>query len=370
MLKKDQSHTPDRYSVVAKHNSLIPKISKFELSELRLISFCIGHLDSRGENSRVFKAKVSDLTDIFPMDKKSAYAVIKKTFLAIGQKPLELEEDGKRFLWNWFSGFIYEEGVGEFEFRISPDILPYLQKLDQGNFTRFRLESVYQFSAASTWKMYEVLKQRLNQHRGHKFELDELRLLLGVAGKYPRWSDFAMRIISPSLAEINKLSDIRATYLPIKRARLITGLHFFITEPPLGGEDVLEIESTRESLFRALVSYRINPKVAEKYAGMADQEGKVEIILRKLPVMAKAAAAKSAPLSKYITGAIKNELTQGSLFDAQTSAHQPDYQESLDCWNEKRRTKEKCKVRERGAPGQRKKCQICLIKLPPEEFGF
>ena len=37
----------DHNAVVAKNNNLVGELAKFELSELRLIAFCLAHLDSR-----------------------------------------------------------------------------------------------------------------------------------------------------------------------------------------------------------------------------------------------------------------------------------------------------------------------------------
>ena len=171
---------PNQNSVVAKHNDLIGQMAKFELSELRLIAYCLAHYDSRKEDNCTFRARVEDFTELFPIDSSNAYRVIRQTMLSLGKKPLEFKEGSECHYWNWFSGFTYNEGNGEFKFKITPEIQPYLLKLE-GTFTRYRLRDVYQFRAASTWKLYELLKQWVTKKKWD-VDLNELRLLLGVAG--------------------------------------------------------------------------------------------------------------------------------------------------------------------------------------------
>lgn len=100
-----------------------------------------------------------------------------------------------------------------------------------------------------------------------------------------------------------------------------------------------------------------------------DARGKTEVIITKIPAMIERAKKKSTPLAQYVTGAINQELRQGKLFEAGPVNPPADYREALDCWGEKKIHKEACPVRARGAAGQRKKCQICLEKMPIDPFG-
>jgi len=340
-------------------------MAKFNLSELRLIAYCLAHVKSREMEERSFLASVRDLTNLFPIDRKSAYAVVRKAVIGVNSKPLEIETDKEIEFWNWFSGFIYKKNSGEFEFKITPEIMPYLFKL-KGSFSRYRLKDVYQFKAASTWKLYEHLNRWKNTAKWH-IELDELRLLLGVAGKYPRWQNFKNRIIDSSIKEINESSDLRVNYEKTKQGRKISGLIFFIEIKQPDDEEIINIESNQDVLFKKLLSHGLNEKTVLKYVRLIEKEDKTEIILEKLPRMAENAKAKKAVLAQYITGAIKQELYQGNLYDALPDP--PDHKEALDCWTGKRQQGEECKVRKRGTAGQRKKCKICLEKLPVADFG-
>ena len=365
-----ENKTPNHNAVVAKSNDLVPKMAKFELSELRLIAYCIAHYDSRSPENRAFTARVEDLTKLFPMDKKSAYAVVRKAMIGINKKPLEFKEGSKRYFWNWFSGFAYDEGMGEFEFRITPEIQPYLLEL-KGTFTQYRLKDVYQFQAASTWKMYELLK-RWETARKWAVGLDELRLLLGVAGKYPVWKDFHNRLIGPSTKEINETSDLTVSYEKEKRGRTIVGLIFFIdAKQP---DDVITIEHPKQAVYRLLLDCQVNEKSAAACAEKIESFEKTSLIAALIPKIKRRwekAHKNRVPLQKYLLGAINDELHQLKLFaDEPEKKPKPEHTEALNCWTEKRHKSEKCPVRERGQAGQRGKCQICLERLPVEEFGI
>ncbi|MGB3221463.1 MAG: replication initiation protein, partial [Desulforhopalus sp.] len=308
--------------------------------------YCLAHYDSRGNVNNHISARISNLTDVFPMDQKSAYAVVRKVMISLGKKPLEVQIGNRRKYRNWFSGFDYVEGAGEFEFMINPDVQPFLLQLG-GEFTRYRLGAVYQFKAASTWKLYELLKRWLEK-KSWLVELDELRLLLGVAGKYTRW-DSLKRQIDKAIKEINETSDIHVKYENKTRSRSVIGLTFFINKTKPGDKDVIDIKSDRNKLHSALLEIGVSTQTAQKYTNAIEAADKVEIILNKLPLMLKRKKGESA--QKYVLGAIKAELSQHSLFsdqEAQTKA----YQEAVRCHNDR---EQECKRR----TNTKVVCDIC-----------
>ena len=361
MLQK----TPDLDSVVVKHNRILPSLGKLELSELRLLAFCLAHIDDNTPEKHHITARVDDLKRIFQMETDTAYETVKKTFLNISQKPLEFEDEKEtKHLRHWFSGFSYQKGSGEFGFTMTQEVLPYLLAL-KGSFTLYRLADVYQFSSALTWKLYENLA-RWRKAGKWEVSLDELRLLLGVAGKYPLWSDFKKWVIDPAFKQINAKSDLMVEYTPIKRGRRIVGVVFAIKTLDKANE-IHAPESPVTTLCDLLKSAGLSAKTARSYAERIDSNGLTETITDKLPgIIERAATAKTTTVA-YIVGSLNKELNQLDLFDAEKN--EPPHKAALDCWTEKKQAGEVCAVRKRGKAGQRKKCQICLEKLPVSEWG-
>jgi len=347
---------------VVKNNTLLPSLAGFQLSELRFLAFCLAKLNGKEARNRVISGRVADLCEIFPMDRASAYGIIREVMLSIAVKPAEFSINGEMHLCHWFSSVTYAKDAGEFTFRISPEMEPFLMEL-AGNFTMYRLADVYRFSSASTWKLYENLAKWRAAGKW-SVDLDELRLLLGVAGKYPIWDDFRKWVIAPALEQINAQSDLTVEYEPTKRGRRFTGLSFVIKTLDASLE-VLP-QSPVFALCDLLRNAGVSAKTALSYAERIDSKGLTEVITTKLPGIIGRATGKPNP-GGYIVGSLNKELNQLDLFEAEKSA--PPHKAALDCWNEKRQAGEACTVRERGKAGQRKKCQICLEKLPVAEWG-
>lgn len=340
----DVTPRPTHNSLVAKHNTLLPKLSKMDLSELRLLSYCLAHYDSRpnpdpdGQPSRMqgeleIESTVQDLLDIFPyMDKKSAYGVVRKAVKGINSKPLEdtyITPDGEEFemLTYWFSSFKYFKAQGKFIFSLSRDIAHLVLNLSE-NFTKFKLRDVYQFRSALTWKLYELLKQWVPVGRWSA-DLDEIRAALGLAGKYPEWYDFKRRVLDAPIKEINKLSDITVNYEKQKRSRSVNGVIFFIN---LKAEDEARpradvvIGDTNSDL-RKLIAVGINQTNAERLSELAQNAGKdLSVLLNKaiarydnLPE-----DKRTSPRAGYVYKALVNEFTP-NLFDYAAGQTQPEH---------------------------------------------
>ena len=273
-----KTRKPTHNSIVTKHNTLIEKMARFHLSELRLIAYCLAHYDSRKPDNCSFTAKVEDLRQIFPsMGEKTAYDVIRRTMLELSKKPIEFKKDNKKYYWQWFTGFVYTEGKGEFEFQINPTIQPYLLDLKK-HFSKYRLASVYQFKTASTWKLYE----NLNRWKRTGFwyvELDELRALLGVEDKYPRFNSFRERLIETSLKEINQKSDLAVHYEKETDRKTVTALKFFIDEKQ--GEEVINIENPKVRLLKLLLICGISHTASNNCAAKICRAGKEEHFIQK-----------------------------------------------------------------------------------------
>lgn len=238
----------------------------------------------------------------------------------------------------------------------------------KGNFTQYRLEDVYQFKSQNTWKLYENLKQRLNMKRW-RVSLDELRQFLGLLGKYNRWVDLKKTVIESSLKEINKLSDIEVSYEKEKYGRSISGVVFFIdSKQP---KETITLENEKDTLYKTLLEYGINSKVALQYSRETEEADKTAYIIERLPqIKARWEKKKEGNLQQYVLGALQQEIRQGSLLNY--TPEQPkklEHTDAVACWQKKKRLGETCAVRERGT-AQRNRCKICLDKLPVAEYGI
>lgn len=345
--------------VVAKSNTLVPKLAKYDLQELRLIAYCLAHYDSRKPDNRKFTARVDELASIFPMDEKSAYDVIKKAVLDINNKPIEFSDEGGRYLWTWFAGFYYREREGIFEFAISPLIEPYLLELKE-RFSIFRLGDVHKFRSASTWKLYENLN--VYKYIGSwVVNLDELRELLDAEGKYDRFDSLRQRLIDPSILEINEKSNLNVEYVKEREGRKVVALRFFIkTREKIY---INEKEHDKNMLLRLLLQAGIRRDTSEKLLQKMLSTEKEKHFLQKLPEIMNRWNEAKGPMARYVTGALKSEI-----YDVNRDSKP--YAEAYRCWAEKKIAQTKCQVRARGKVGNRHKCKMCFQYMPVETYGI
>lgn len=301
----------DRSAIVAKANSLLPALSKFKLSELRLLSYCLSFIDSRpnhrevdvpgqpgpvDQGSIVFRATVKDMLKIFPnMGEKTAYDVIKQAVKGINARPYEndnfITADGRiaMVMIYWYHSFWYYPKEGVFEFKLDPDVVELVLSL-KTDFTRFKLENVYQFNSASSWKLYENLKQWATTGRW-TVPLDDFRIRMNIVDKYPRWNSLRERVVEPAVKEINEYSDIKVSYVKQTRMRSVIGISFFIQTKE---------EAQRED------ERRNDPSII---ANIGDTRHDVELLMRD-GGLTESQSIKISAFAKEVGFDVEHKLTQ------------------------------------------------------------
>jgi len=336
-------------------------MSRYNLQDLRLIAYCLAHYDSRTAENRRFTARVADLAEIFDMGEKTAHEVVQRVVDTMS-KPVKFQTEGRDQYRYWFSGIDYIPGKGEFEFIISKEMEPLILELKE-RFSVYRLADVHKFKAASTWHLFENLNRWKNAGGWH-VSLKELHSIFGADGKYPRFDSFRQRLIDPAVAEINEKSSLYIEYVKETSGKTVVALRFFIdSKHP---DYVITIESQKNRLLKLLLGCGIRHNAAENIINQIVGAGREEQFIKKIPEMQKRWSAEKGSMPRYVAGAIKRELAQRPA----KAEVKPEHAEALSCWMSKRHRKEVCKVRQRGGLPYRKKCQICLARIPVADFGL
>jgi hypothetical protein len=325
---------PDLKSHITKANSLVPLMSRYSLQDLRLIAYCLAHYDSRAAENRKFTARVADLAEIFDMGEKTAHEVVQRVVDTMS-KPVKFQ---------------------------SEEIEPFLLELKE-RFSVYRLADVHQFKSASTWHLFENLNRWKNAG-GWYVSLKEMRSILGVDEKYPRFNSFREFFIDPAIEEINEKSCLHIEYLKETSGKTVVALRFFIdSKQP---DYVITIESQKNRLLKILLGCGIRHNAAEHIINQIVGAGREEQFIKKIPEMQKRWCVEKGSMPRYVAGAIKRELAQRPA----KAEVKPEHMEALNCWMGKRQKKEVCKVRQRGGTPYRKKCQICLSRIPVADWGL
>lgn len=308
-----------RNALVVKANALVPALAKMELMELRLLAYCISRIERDGESFCTIKSKLLDIARIFEMPEEKIYGLIKSLVKRLNLNPAEYKEDEYEVVSVWFTTLRYKPG--EIIFKLNEDLKPYLLQLKE-NFTSYRIKDIYQFKSASTWHVYEVLRQYKNQ-TNVEFDLDKFKALTGTLGLYARWNNFKARILDTSVDEINTYSDIEVQYELIKNGVKVSGIKFHIIQNKSNltpSERIkLKLKNTKldyaPGLAKLLRDNHVAAKQAKQIANLAYHNRRVDDTEKLIPVLTARydAGSKKSTIGAYVYKALKDELTKGRL---------------------------------------------------------
>jgi len=213
--------------VVVKGNNIIECSYSLTLVEKRILLGCISKIDSTQQFTRKdgFTITVAEIKDLVTerTSKNSLYTQVKKGMDRLGERWLDLNEEGTDKV-RWIYRKKYNAQEGSVTLYFTDEILPFLSHL-KGNFTKYKLQYVSKFSSIHSIRVYELLVQWLSKGT-REIEIDTLRKMLGVEGKYIRSSNFIEKVIKPSLLDINTHSNINATFGIRKTGRRVSHIQF------------------------------------------------------------------------------------------------------------------------------------------------
>ena len=106
--------------------------------------------------------------------------------------------------------------------------MPYITQL-QSRFTSYKLNHALSLSSAYAIRIFEMLMQ-FKATKTRTIRLDDLRSMLKIESKYPKFKDFNRWIIQPSIKDINKNTPYLVSFSFSKTGRTVTELHFDFQE--------------------------------------------------------------------------------------------------------------------------------------------
>lgn len=189
---------------------------------------------------------VEDFREVFGLDEsKSVYEALADAAKRLYERSIRRKyvRNGREVVeevrWVWIARYV--KGEGRVTLGFSPAIAPYLTLLHQ-RFTRFKLKHIGRLGSYYSVRLYELMSEfRVASRRS--IDLDKLREMLGVDGKYEDIKNLRVRVLDPAIREINQHTDLRVVMTPQRRGRKVVGFQFDIQpsaqlalELPGGGE--------------------------------------------------------------------------------------------------------------------------------------
>ena len=213
--------------VVVKGNSIIESSYSLTLVEKRILLGCISKIDSSQLFTKKdgFTIRVDEIKDLVTerTSKNSLYTQVKIGMDKLGDRWLNLNESGTDKI-RWIYRKKYNEAEGSITLYFTDEVLPMLSALS-GSFTKYKLQYVSKFKSVHSIRIYELLVQWLVNGK-REIEVDQLKKMLGVDGKYTRNSNFIEKVIKTSLSDINEFSNLNASFSVNKTGKRVTHIEF------------------------------------------------------------------------------------------------------------------------------------------------
>jgi len=224
----------EKNMLIVKDNALINASYNLELVEQRLILLAI--IEAR-ENGKGINANdpltvhASTYIQTFNVEKHSAYTSLKEACKSLFARQFSYEEVNKngnltQYTSRWVSKIGYTKNEATVEIIFAPDIVPLITRLEE-HFTSYELEQVAQLQSKYATRLYEILIAWRSTGKTPVITINDFRKQIGVIeSEYKIISNFKLRVLEPSIKQINEQTDITVTYEQHKKGRTITGFSF------------------------------------------------------------------------------------------------------------------------------------------------
>lgn len=154
--------------------------------------------------------------------------------------PTDLEIDGRSFPGkiNWFQSVMpvrNENQEVSLRFLFAEDLKPFLLQLNEyAQINRLEFDHMKSGPAIRMFQIFKAQRDRMRRHEKVSkltYEVESLKAILGIEGKYPRFNSFRERVLDTIKKEINKFTSLELINLIYTRTgRKVTALTFVFTE--------------------------------------------------------------------------------------------------------------------------------------------
>lgn len=214
---------------VVKNNDLIQK-TRYTLSaqEQKVLLYTISKIKPQ-DNTQEFTFNIKALCEICGIEFNGKnYANFKRTIKDLADKSFWITQDGTQILCRWYSKVkLYEKDLTVY-LKLDETLIPYLTEIKE-NYTSYILENVLVMKSKYSIRLYEILKSVSNLGE-YTITVANLKDKLQCAAEYEIYNNFKVRVLDTAIEEINKYTDIKVSFTPIRENRKIVALKFIITK--------------------------------------------------------------------------------------------------------------------------------------------
>lgn len=157
--------------------------------------------------------ELRELTDYKETDRSRMSADLDRMFQKLLRIVYRYEDEEAITMFNLFSKYKILKTRDELQVRVTEEFLPLLNNLES-RFTSFELRELVGLTSKHSKTLYRILKQWRTQGKTQAFTLEDLKELFDSSTM--RDKDFMLRVLKPSVDEINERDYFRNLTMLIK----------------------------------------------------------------------------------------------------------------------------------------------------------
>lgn len=225
----------EKHEILMKHNDLVKSKYNITLNENRLFVYILYKLQrerrgilsceiSREELGRFIKRR----NDVSINGVKSMLETLRKKAISI-KTPLE---DGS-YVWSsygFINGWDYFSKTDSFRIEASERIYVLLHEYLKEGYTPVNLNIWLTLKNSYAQRFYELLRLWSSSKDSINYKVSELRELLILENKYPKYSELRKRVLIPAIDELNSTGYFEISYEENKKGRNIESIDFIVKD--------------------------------------------------------------------------------------------------------------------------------------------
>ena len=221
--------------MVWKSNDLV-RTATYEMTtrELKLLVVAISRIQQRSHDAfGPVVVTVRELAELLELKCDAVYSDIKAMAETLTGRVVRLHDpETKTHKWTNWCDVVYAEGSGCVQILFRDALKTHLLQLAE-YFVRYGLDNILRLSSTYHIRLYEFLKSWESFGKPRVVEMAELRRILGADAKgYDQYFVLNGAVLKPAAEAINKFTDVRFNYRPVKQGRTVSAVQFTIKSPP------------------------------------------------------------------------------------------------------------------------------------------
>lgn len=201
----------------------------------RLLVLALSDVTRNDESLEPIRITAWEYAQLFNITGKSIYSRIEESARELLEQTVQIKEpNGDWVMFQWVSEARYENGrdskgqMACIELKIHEKLKPYLLQLRR-DFSIIPTEQLLSFESFNSMRLFEVIytASYAGERPSLTFDVDDLKLRLGLDGKYERFKDFRY-VLDKAKEEFKRYTCLTFEYEPAKVGRKFQRVLFTI----------------------------------------------------------------------------------------------------------------------------------------------